>query len=81
MSLAKAEALQGEMLAKFEKEGVKLHQFNKVMLDAFAKASKEVLAEEGAKDPMFKKVNDSMQAFQEKNRKWHDYGYLPRSYR
>jgi TRAP-type mannitol/chloroaromatic compound transport system substrate-binding protein len=38
MALAKAEALQGEMLAKFKKEGVTLRQFNKTMLDAFAKA-------------------------------------------
>ena len=81
MSLAKAEALQGDALAKFEKEGVQLRQFGKPMLDAFAKASKEVLTEESAKDPMFKKVYDSMSAFQNKNRKWHDYGYLPRSYK
>jgi TRAP-type mannitol/chloroaromatic compound transport system substrate-binding protein len=81
MSLAKAEALQGDMLAKFEKEGVQLRQFGKPMLDAFAKASKEVLAEESAKDPMFKKVYDSMVAFQNKNRRWHDFGYLPRNYR
>ena len=51
------------------------------MLDAFAKASKEVMAEESAKDPMFKKVYDSMTAFQNKNRKWHDLGYLPRDYK
>ena len=81
MSLAKAEALQGDILAKFEKDGVQLRQFGKPMLDAFAKASKEVLAEESAKDPMFKKVYDSMSAFQDKNRKWHDFGYLPRNYK
>ena len=81
MSLAKAEALQGDILAKFEKEGVQLRQFGKPMLDAFAKASKEVLAEESAKDPMFRKVYDSMSAFQNKNRKWHDLGYLPRNYK
>ena len=78
---AKAEALEGDILAKFEKEGVQLRQFGKPMLDAFAKASKEVLAEESAKDPMFKKVYDSMSAFQNKNRKWHDLGYLPRNYK
>ncbi|HEY0857234.1 MAG TPA: hypothetical protein VGE16_09260, partial [Albitalea sp.] len=73
--------LQGEMLTKFKKEGVELRQFNKTMLDAFAKASKEVLAEESAKDAMFKKVYDSMSAFQSKNREWHDFGYLPRNYK
>jgi TRAP-type mannitol/chloroaromatic compound transport system substrate-binding protein len=81
MALAKAEALQGEMLKKFEKDGVKLRQFGKPMLDAFAKASKEVIAEESAKDPMFKKVYDSMSAFQDKNRDWHNLGFLPRNYK
>ena len=81
MSLSKAEAFQGDVLAKFEKEGVQLRRFGKPMLDAFAKASRDVLAEESAKDPTFKKVYDSLSAFQNKNRKWHDYGYLPRSYR
>jgi len=28
-----------------------------------------------------KKVYDSMAAFQNKNREWHDFGYLPRNYR
>lgn len=81
IAMSKAEALQGDVLVKFEKEGVKLQQFNKTMLDAFAKASKEVIAEESAKDPMFKKVYDSMSAFQNKNRNWHNLGYLPRDYK
>jgi len=80
IALAKAEATQAAALEKFEKEGVKLHQFNKAMLDAFGKASREVLAEESAKDPMFKKTYDSMAAFMNKNRKWHDFGYLPRDF-
>lgn len=81
MSLAKAEALQGEVLAKFKSEGVTLRQFNKQMLDVFSKAAKEVIDEESAKDPMFKKVADSMTAFQAKNREWHHLGYLPRDYK
>lgn len=81
MALAKAEALQGETLAKFEKDGVKARQFNKNMLQAFSKASKEVMDEEAAKDPMFKKVYDSMNAFEAKNAKWHNLGYLPRDFK
>lgn len=81
MAIAKAEALQGQTLAKFEKEGVKARQFNKTMLDAFAKASREVMAEEAAADPMFKKVYESMTAFQAKNQQWHHLGYLPRDYK
>ncbi len=81
MALAKAEALQGEMLAKFQREGVTMRQFSPEMLAAFAKAAKEVLAEESAKDATFKKVADSMIAFQEKNRAWHNLGYLPRNFK
>jgi TRAP-type mannitol/chloroaromatic compound transport system substrate-binding protein len=51
------------------------------MLAAFAKATKEVMAEESANDAMFKKVYDSMTAFKEQNSKWHDYGYLPRDFK
>ncbi len=81
MAIAKAEAVQGAALAKFEKEGVTLHQFDKKLLDAFAKASKDVLAEESAKDPMFKKIYDSMTAFQGANEKWQSKGYLPRDFK
>ena len=60
---------------------MKARQFNKTMLDAFAKASREVMAEEAAKDAMFKKVLDSMNAFQKKNEQWHHLGYLPRDFK
>jgi TRAP-type mannitol/chloroaromatic compound transport system substrate-binding protein len=81
ISIAKAEALQGETLAKFEKEGVKAVKVNPELLEAFKKATKEVMAEESAKDEMFKKVYDSQLAFQAKNAKWHEFGYLPRDFK
>jgi TRAP-type mannitol/chloroaromatic compound transport system substrate-binding protein len=81
MSLAKAEALQGQTLAKFEKEGVKAVKVSPELLVAFKKATDEVMAEESAKDAMFKKVYDSQVAFQKQNSKWHDLGYLPRDFR
>lgn len=81
MSIAKAEALQGATLEKFEKEGVKAVKVSPELLVAFKKASDEVLAEESAKDPMFKKVYDSQRAFQKQNSKWHDFGYLPRDFK
>ena len=80
IAIAKAEATQGDALNEFEKNGVTLHQFNKEMLDAFQKAAKEVLAEESAADPMFKKTYESMKAFQDNHRKWHNLGYLPRDF-
>ncbi|KAB2851187.1 MAG: TRAP transporter substrate-binding protein [Hyphomicrobiaceae bacterium] len=81
MSLAKAEALQGNTLAKFEKEGVKAVKVSPELLAAFQKATAEVMAEEGAKDALFKKVYDSQLAFQRKNAKWHEFGYLPRDFK
>ncbi len=81
ISLAKAEAIQGETLAKFEEEGVKLVKVSPELLAAFQKATAEVMAEESAKDPMFKKVYDSMTAFQKKTQKWTEYGYLPRDFK
>lgn len=81
MSIAKAEATQGKTLEKFEKEGVKLVKVSPELLTAFQKATDEVMAEESAKDPMFKKVRDSQVAFQRQNQKWHEFGYLPRDFK
>jgi TRAP-type mannitol/chloroaromatic compound transport system substrate-binding protein len=81
MAIAKAEALQGQTLAKFEKEGVKLVKVSPELLEAFRKATKEVMAEESAKDPMFKKAYDSQLAFMAQNQKWREFGYLPRDFK
>ena len=81
MSIAKAEALQGDVLAKFEKEGVKAVKFDNAMLGAMKKAADEVMAEEAAKDAPFKKFYESQKAFQTKNQKWHEFGYLPRDFK
>jgi TRAP-type mannitol/chloroaromatic compound transport system substrate-binding protein len=66
------------MLSKFEKEGVKLVRWSDEMLAAFKKATDEVMAEEAAKDPLFKKVYDSQKTFQEAHRPWRAYAFLPR---
>ena len=71
MSVAKAEALQGETLAKFEKEGVKAVKVSTELLAAFQKASAEVMSEESAKDAMFKKIYDSYTAFMADGYLWH----------
>lgn len=81
VSIAKSEAIQGKTLEKFEKDGVKVVKASPELLDLFKKATAEVMAEESAKDPMFKKVFDSQVAFQKQNEKWRDYGYLPRDFK
>lgn len=78
ISVAKAEALQGATLEKFEKDGVKAVKVSPELLAAFKKATDEVMAEEASKDPAFKKIYDSQLAFQRQNQKWHEFGFLPR---
>lgn len=81
ISLAKSEAVQGKTLAKFEKEGVKVVKVAPELLSTFQKATAEVMAEESAKDPMFKKIYDSMVEFQKQNQRWSELGYLPRGFK
>jgi TRAP-type mannitol/chloroaromatic compound transport system substrate-binding protein len=81
MAIAKAEALQGPTLTKFEKEGVKAIRLNDELLHAFKKATDEVMAAESAKDAMFKKVYESQTAFQRAHRPWKELGYLPRDWK
>jgi len=81
MAIAKSEALQAAVIERFQKEGVKAVKLPEAVLRAFQKATDEVLAEEAAKDPMFKKVLNSQRAFQKEHRLWKDLGYLPRDWK
>ncbi|WP_288959739.1 TRAP transporter substrate-binding protein [uncultured Sulfitobacter sp.] len=56
-------AKQHEVLATFVETGVTIRRFPDAVLAALHTAADEVYAEESAKDPMFKKVYDSYQAF------------------
>jgi len=80
ISLSKSESLQGAVIKKFEQEGVKAVKLPTDILKALEKATGEVLAEEAAKDPLFKKVLDSERAFMAQYQTWKDLGYLPRDW-
>jgi TRAP-type mannitol/chloroaromatic compound transport system substrate-binding protein len=80
MAIAKAEALQGPVIEKFKKEGVKAVTLPEPVLRAFQKATDEVMAEESAKDPMFKKIYESQLKFKREHKVWKELGYLPRSW-
>jgi len=80
-SLAKAEAIQGATLKKYKDAGVTTVKLSPEILQELQKAAKEVMAEEAAKDPLFKKVMDSQVAFQEAYQPWKDLGYLPRDWK
>ncbi|WP_029010307.1 TRAP transporter substrate-binding protein [Azospirillum halopraeferens] len=81
IALAKSEALQGETLRRFEKEGVKAVRLDDEILRALRTASEEVIAEESAKNELFRKVHESQQAFIAGYENWKQLGYLPRGWK
>ena len=81
MSLSKAEATQAAVLKKYAEAGVTTTKLSDDILKALKKASLEVMQEEAAKDPLFKKVWESQKAFEASYAKWRDLGYLPASSR
>ena len=74
--LAEGEAIQGKALAEMEANGVTIHKWNDEMLGTFKSSWDEVVAEEIAANPDFKKVWDSMQEFRAEYSKWSALGYL-----
>lgn len=81
ISLSKSEASQAAVLKKYAEAGVQTETLPPEILAELKKATKEVLAEESAKDPSFKKVLDSQQAFEAGYAKWRGLAYLPSSQR
>ncbi|HMR36677.1 TRAP transporter substrate-binding protein [uncultured Paracoccus sp.] len=79
-AIARAEALQGAVLASFEENGVVATRLPDEVLQTFRDATEVVMARESEADPMFAKVYGSMKAFQASNTAWHSRGYLPRDW-
>ena len=67
----------GEMMSKY---GVTNHRWTDEQLAVFEKAWNEVVAEEVAKDPLFKKVHASYSAFRAAYKPWFDAQYLAPTY-
>jgi TRAP-type mannitol/chloroaromatic compound transport system substrate-binding protein len=79
-TLSRGEAAQGKALANFKEHGVNLRSLPEPVLRDIQKASDEVLAEEAAKDPLFRKIFDSQKAFSTAYKPWKSLGYLPRNF-
>jgi len=78
---AETEAKQFEVMAELRaKQGVQIKRWPDDVLKAFEKAWLEVLKEESAKDPLFKKVADSYLGFREKYRIWGEAQELKATY-
>jgi TRAP-type mannitol/chloroaromatic compound transport system substrate-binding protein len=73
------EGSQGAVIKEnAEKRSVKNMVWSKEMLDAFEQAWNEVVKEQEAKDPMFKKTWEDLQAFRAEYKIYSDLGFLPR---
>ena len=72
----RSEAKQFGAMAKLKAKGVTNVRWSEADLDILRKTWLEVLAEESAKDPLFKEVAASYSAFRSKYKIWKDMGYL-----
>ena len=68
--VAKGEAAQGKAIKELKALGVELRRWPAPMLVEFDNAWNEVVAEESAKNPNFKRVYDSYAAFREEYATW-----------
>ena len=59
-----------------EKHGVKIHYWSDAILARMKSAWEEVIAEESARDPDFKRAHESYSDFRKKYAIWKDHGYL-----
>ncbi|MBX3706279.1 MAG: TRAP transporter substrate-binding protein [Pseudomonadales bacterium] len=79
-NLARSEALQGSVLAGFTGQGVNALQIAPEILEALARISDEVLAEEARADRAFAEILASQQAFRADYAGWKARAYLPRDF-
>ncbi|MDZ7687019.1 MAG: TRAP transporter substrate-binding protein [Gammaproteobacteria bacterium] len=80
-NLSKAEAIQGPVISNFESRGVTTAKFPLSVLRRLEAVTEEVLAEEAARDEMFRKIQASQDAFMKRYRPWKDHAYLPRDFK
>jgi TRAP-type mannitol/chloroaromatic compound transport system substrate-binding protein len=79
-AIARAEAMQGEALREFEERGVNLRNYSDEFIEAFRAANNVVMERRMAADPLFAEIYTSMMEFQANNRRWREFGYLPRDW-
>jgi TRAP-type mannitol/chloroaromatic compound transport system substrate-binding protein len=72
-TFAESEAMQFDAMAEMrDKHKVQIRRWSDNDIAAFEKAWNEVIQEESAKDPLFKKVADDYLAFRKKYAVWGD---------
>ena len=76
-SLERGLAVQAEALAFFRKQGVQIHRWSPELLDAFRRATAQVMAEASRRDPDFAEAWSSLQAFRARYAQWSSLADLP----
>ena len=74
--IARGDGEQAKALADLKAEGVNLRTWPPEMMDAFRKATDEVMAEQSAKDADFKRIYENQRDYIAKVRGWLDLGDL-----
>jgi TRAP-type mannitol/chloroaromatic compound transport system substrate-binding protein len=74
--LAEGEAKQPPALKELKGKGVTIHTWSKPVMDALRNAWEEVVVEQSAKSPEFKKGWDSLTAYRKDYKIWKDVAYL-----
>jgi len=71
-SFVRSEALQFPAMKRQQAKGVTLHRWPDEILKAFEVKWLEVVAEQSAKDPLFKEISESYSAFRKEYKIWLD---------
>ena len=79
-NLARSEALQGEVIARFPDNGVSAETLPEPVLRQLETVANEVLDEEAARDPMFNKILNAQREFRKGYQLWKARAYLPRDF-
>ncbi|MFN3615773.1 MAG: TRAP transporter substrate-binding protein, partial [Rubrimonas sp.] len=79
-SIGRAEALQGDVLNRFQEGGTNMRVYDDETLKAFYDATQTVMARLSEQDEMFARVYQSMMDFQREHAPWKAQGYLPRDW-
>jgi TRAP-type mannitol/chloroaromatic compound transport system substrate-binding protein len=75
-SFVRSEALQFGAMKTLQEKGVTLHRWPDEILKAFEEKWEEVVAEQNAKDPLFREIHASYTKFRSEYKIWLDRGYL-----
>ena len=75
-SFVRSEAVQYQAMLELQEKGVTLHRWPDSVLQVLEEKWQEVIEEESAADPLFKRVHESYAAFRAQYAIWREHGYL-----